>query len=49
MTSEECIAEERKKEQQRLYDEKLGCHCRQPHHLPIWWCPVHGEVTVPMD
>lgn len=26
-----------------------SCHCAQPHHLPVWWCPVHGEVTVPMD
>lgn len=25
------------------------CHCSQPHHLPVWHCPVHGEVVVPMD
>lgn len=25
------------------------CHCAEPHHLPVWYCPVHGEVVVPMD
>jgi ribosomal protein L37AE/L43A len=25
------------------------CICEQPHHLPVWRCPVHGEVIVPMD
>ena len=25
------------------------CSCEQPHHLPVWHCPLHGEVVVPMD
>lgn len=25
------------------------CHCAEPHYTPMWWCPVHGEVVVPMD
>lgn len=27
----------------------IACHCEKPHHLPVWHCPVHGEVVVPMD
>lgn len=30
-------------------DELQGCHCQKPHHLPAWYCPVHGDVVVPMD
>lgn len=22
------------------------CHCATPHHLPVWHCPVHGDVAV---
>lgn len=25
------------------------CTCSLPHHLPVWWCAVHGEVVVSMD
>jgi hypothetical protein len=25
------------------------CTCERPHHLPAWYCDVHGEVVVPMD
>lgn len=25
------------------------CTCKQPHHLPVWHCAVHGEVIVQMD
>jgi hypothetical protein len=42
-------AEREKREKQWQEWEAKGCHCRQPHHLPVWWCPVHGEVVVPMD
>lgn len=27
----------------------IKCSCEKPHYLPVWWCPVHGEVVVPMD
>jgi len=27
----------------------IVCHCEKPHHLPVWHCPVHGKVVVPMD
>jgi hypothetical protein len=31
--------------------EEFGakCTCSQPHHTPMWYCAVHGEVVVPMD
>jgi hypothetical protein len=31
--------------------EKFGvkCTCAQPHYTPLWYCPAHGEVVVPMD
>jgi hypothetical protein len=22
------------------------CHCAEPHPLPVWHCPVHGDVVV---
>jgi hypothetical protein len=30
-------------------EEVKKCTCALPHHTPMWWCAVHGEVTVPMD
>lgn len=37
----------------RIREEKnIGldnCTCALPHHLPIWWCQIHGEVVVAMD
>lgn len=27
----------------------IVCTCDRPHHLPVWFCRVHGEVVVPMD
>lgn len=33
----------------REEEKKRGCHCEELHSLPVWHCPVHGEVIVPMD
>jgi len=33
----------------RSADFGAKCTCEQPHHLPVWYCEQHGEVTVPMD
>lgn len=28
------------------HDEPAACNCEQGHQLPVWTCPVHGDVTV---
>lgn len=30
----------------RTQDFGAKCNCAQPHHLPVWRCPVHGDVAV---
>lgn len=34
---------------QCLMTPRPKCHCAEPHYLPAWHCPVHGDVVVPMD
>lgn len=24
----------------------IRCNCEQGHQLPVWHCPVHGDVVV---
>lgn len=33
----------------RAQDFGAKCNCGEPHHLPVWYCPVHGDVNVPID
>lgn len=27
----------------------IECNCAKEHYLPVWHCPVHGDVVVPWD
>lgn len=49
MKCPECGSENVSRYMGRAQDFGAKCTCAQPHYTPLWWCAVHGEVTVPMD